>query len=117
MLEDGFDVEDATIIGGIMGFAEESMREENRLPDEPDTEDYEPTSEVNNRHKDLVMRLLENENPGLFAYVVKKVLEHKRKWAEYRANKVRDMADRESVAHEIEAMDKTEEMLESDNAI
>jgi len=113
MFDDDFDTEDATIIGGIMGFAEESMREENRQPEdieeEPDLEGVGPTN--------TTMRLLKSENPGLFAYVAKKVIEHKKKWSEYKRQRSQDMSDIDSVRHELEAMERTEHLLEEDNEV
>ena len=113
MFDDGFDIEDATIIGGIMGFAEESMREENRQPDEIEEEIEEPRG----RSVSVTMRLLKNENPNLFAYVVKKVIEHKRKWAEARRQREQDMQDVVDVDHELKALARTEHLLEEDDAV
>ena len=108
LFEDGFDAEDAAIIGGIMGFAEESMREENRQPDEVEEDvDMPSGSDV-----DVTMRLLRNENPDLFDYVVKAVLKHKRQWAKARREREQHMRDMAEVSHELEAMARTECVLE-----
>ena len=112
MFDDGFDMEDATIIGGIMGFAEESIREENRQPDEIDEE---PEGMPSGRSVSVTMKLLKNENPGLFAYVVKKVLEHKRKWAKAKKQREQDMVDVSGVRHELDAIERTEHLLEEDS--
>jgi hypothetical protein len=105
IFDDGFDMEDATIIGGIMGFAEESIREEEKRPDEVE-EDYDISDVKTN---DVTMKLLKNENPGLFAYVVKKVIEHKKLWAKAIQQKKEDMSEIEAVKHELEAMARLEE--------
>jgi len=103
-----FDAKDAAIIGGIMGFAEESMREENRQPDEVEEDVDMPSG----GDVDVTMRLLRNENPGLFDYVVKAVLKHKRQWAKDRREREQHMRDMAEVGHELEAMARTERMLE-----
>jgi len=110
LFDDGFDAEDATIIGGIMGFAEESIREEDRLP-----EDIEEIDDADIAEQNINMKLLRNENPSLFAYVIEKVIEHKRKWAEARRQREQNMRDFNEVQHEIAAMKKSG--LEDDDAI
>lgn len=109
IFDDGFDMEDATIIGGIMGFAEESIREENIQPD--DVEEEKPEAE-NISDQKTNLRLLENENPGLVAYLIKTVIEHKKKWAEARLRKKQELRDLEEVRHELSAISKTEQLVE-----
>lgn len=100
MFDDGFDAEDATILGGAMGFAEESMRaEEEGLNEDAEEEDFD-VSEL----KEVNLRLVYNTNPGLFKYIVKLIRKQKEKWAN-------DRRAREEVAEELEALEKSEAML------
>ena len=102
--DDDFDMEDATIIGGIMGFAEESIREENRQLEDINEEDY-GLDEVTDR--DTNLRLLRNENPGLVKYLLSLVIKQKRQWAKARMAREQRQRDMKSVKHELEAMERT----------
>jgi len=81
---DDFDWEDATTLGGIMGFAEESVREENmKDPSEPCCEErFDASSDDTESGLSLKqqLRLLENMNPDLARYVIEKVKEQKKYW-------------------------------------
>lgn len=80
---DDFDWEDAAILGGILGFAEESARQERmKDPSELDyQEHFEPLDEKESRLTlKQQLRLLENMNPDLARYVKEKVIEQKKYW-------------------------------------
>ena len=80
---DDFDWEDATILGGIMGFAEESAREERmKDPSEPCYEECFMSSDDTESKLTLKqqLRLLENMNPDLAQYIIEKVKEQKKYW-------------------------------------
>lgn len=101
IFDDGFDAEDATILGGAMGFAEESMRaEEEGLNEEPEEEEFD-FSEL----KEVDLRLIYNMNPDLFKHIVGLVRKQNAKWAA-------DRMDREEVAEELKALEESEKMLE-----
>ena len=100
-----FDMEDAAVIGGMMGFAEESMREEDRNPDEVSDHVTEEDKEEIDRVTSL--RLLRNENPGLVDYLINLVKTQRKRWSIARRQRERDMADFEEVKHELEAMKRT----------
>lgn len=105
--DDGnFSAEDAAVFGGIAGFAEESMREENIDPDEYDPiDDQKEKDEIDNYvNNNVPLRLLRNENPNLFNYVLKLAREHQLKWAEERRI-------REEVSDELEAIADCESEL------
>ena len=87
-----------------MGFAEESMREEDSEPEEIE-EEATDTSDI--KAKGVIIQLLANENPKLFSHVVKKVLEHKKKWAEYRLMRYKESLDNAEVDHELQAIKKS----------
>lgn len=100
IFDDGFDVEDATILGGIMGFAEESIREEEELNEELGDDIDVDMSEI----KDTDLRLIHNMNPGLFKYIISIVKRQTAKWKQ-------DRIDREEVEEELEALRESEELL------
>jgi len=101
IFDDGFDIEDATFLGGAIGFAEESIRAEEAVPDK----DLEEDIEVDPSHlKDENLRLIYNMNPGLFKYVVNTIRKQTNKWR-------KDRLDRQEVEEELEALRKTEEIL------
>ena len=101
IFDDGFDAEDATILGGIMGFAEESIRaEEESLDEEPEDDINIDMSEI----KDTDLRLIYNMNPGLFKYIVNIIKRQTARWRQ-------DRIDREEVEEELEALRESEELL------
>lgn len=101
IFDDGFDAEDACILGGVMGFAEESMRAEEEEPKETPEEETEiDSSEI----KGTDLRLIYNMNPGLYKYIANIVRKQKIKWE-------KDKLARESVAEEIAALEESEAML------
>ena len=77
---DDFDWEDAAILGGIIGFVEESIREEERGFDD-DTDD--DTLEERMREavdRDVNLLQFRRENPQLYDFILKKVIEQRIKW-------------------------------------
>jgi len=105
LFDGDFDIEDATILGGIAGFAEESLREENRDLSELDPSEESVKSEAD---KEISLRRLRSTEPALFEYIVKLVVKHRKAWAEQRRQRE---LEAEQVSHEIEAMEKTESKL------
>lgn len=106
MFDDGFDAEDAFTIGGAMGFAEESMQaEEEGLHDDPEL----PKESTDT--KDVNLRIFKNTNPTLFEYIVKLVMDHKRKWRRQMA-----LAHSKETESELKAMAETEKLLEENDA-
>ena len=106
LFDGDFDMEDATILGGIAGFAEESLREENRDLSELDPSEESVKDEAD---KEISLRRLRNTEPALFEHIVKLVVEHRKAWAEQRRQRE---LEAEQVGHEIEAMEKAESKLE-----
>jgi len=102
IFDDGFDMEDATFLGAAIGFAEESIRaEEEGLDEDPeDNIDIDPS-----QIKDENLRLIHNMNPGLFRYIINIIKKQTIRWR-------KDRMAREEVEEELEALRKTEEMLE-----
>ena len=80
---DDFDWEDAATFGGIMGFAEESAREE-RMKDPSEPFYKERFMSLDDTESKLTLkqklRLLENMNADLARYVKEKVKEQKKYW-------------------------------------
>ena len=95
-----FDIEDAAIAGGILGFVEESSREE-------EEELYEELEDLIDNAEDLefpsniAIRLLRNENPDLVNHLFKRALES-RAYAALMSN----TEAREDIIKEIEEMQK-----------
>jgi|WetSurSiteA1Bulk_404760.scaffolds.fasta_scaffold00299_21 hypothetical protein len=77
---DDFDWGDATLLGGIIGFAEESMREEDAIPEELDDPDVNYQEPANSG--DLIIRLFKSGHPKEYEWLVKKVIEQRLAWAE-----------------------------------
>jgi hypothetical protein len=91
-MDNDFDWNDATLLGGLMGFAEESMRAEDKTLEDiedPDVEFQEPANSG-----DLIIRLFRSGHPKEYEWLVKKVIEQRLAWAE--AEKVRPQDDAEA---------------------
>jgi hypothetical protein len=102
LFDDGFDMEDATLLGAAAGFAEESIKAEEANPYEDSEDEIDvDISQVN----DDDLRLIRNANPGLFSHIVDIIKKQAVKWR-------KDRIAREEVAEELEALRETEEMLE-----
>jgi hypothetical protein len=100
---DGFDAEDAAYLGGAMGFAEESMREEERGEDEETEEDLPEIPDI----KEVNLRILRNTDPKLFEYVVKRAMEMAARWRKVRLE--REMLS--EFGFELEALEESERAL------
>jgi hypothetical protein len=99
-----FDMGDAAIIGGIMGFAEEAIRDEQLGEgDGVDLDIKIDPSKIN----DVNLRLVYNQDPEFFIYIVKLVIKQNRKWRNERLA-------REAVKDELEALQRSEELLEEE---
>ncbi len=95
-----FDAQDAAMLGGIAGFAEESMREENNFPE--DINNYEEVEIDPRTIDDTDMRLFYNDSPELFNHVVNTVRKHILRGKEIAQTK----KDIDAIAYEIEAMER-----------
>jgi len=73
-----FGIEDAAIIGGILGFADEATRDEQEGENEFNDDDTEIHIEPE-QITDIDLRLFYNENPELFEFLVKHIIEFKKK--------------------------------------
>lgn len=102
LFDDGFDMEDAAFLGAAAGFAEESIRAEEEEPyEDPENDvDIDPS-----QIKDDDLRLIHNADPGLFRHIISIIKRQAVRWR-------RDRLAREEVEEELEALRKTEEMLE-----
>jgi hypothetical protein len=104
MFDGDFSAEDACVLGGAMGFAEESMRAEEEDPEKAPEEEEEveiDSSEI----KGTDLNLIYNMNPGLYKYIANIVRSQKIRWE-------KDRLARESVAEELAAIERSEAMLE-----
>ncbi len=105
MFDDEFDTEDALMIGGAMGFAEEALREEDEaLFGEPKVK---PKTLNPEEFKDIDLQIFRNTNPELFEYIVEMVAKQKQKWRK----QIAAMRNNET-NHELEALEKTEKLLD-----
>lgn len=73
-----FGIEDAAIIGGILGFADEAIRDEQEGENESNDDDTEIYIEPE-QITDIDLRLFYNENPELFEFLVKRTVEFRKK--------------------------------------
>jgi uncharacterized protein YjiS (DUF1127 family) len=100
-----FTTEDAAVLGGTIGFAEESIREEEAGEETTEEISSEEASEIeSNAAGEADLRLIRNGNPELFRYIVSIARKQAIKWAQ-------DKRDREAVADELEAMARSEQEL------
>lgn len=67
MIDDAFDMVDAAIFGGIVGFVEESVRSEEAIDMDTFNERVEDYMEDTS---DQTIRLLYNQNPGLVRHLL-----------------------------------------------
>jgi len=74
-----FDWDDATSLGGIIGFAEESIREEDAVLEELDDPDVDYQEPANSG--DLIIRLFKSGHPKEYEWLVKKIIEQRLAWA------------------------------------
>jgi len=102
MFDDEFDTQDAVVIGGIMGFAEESLREENQEFDDIELEDLIPDTPPD---RDASLAAFKRSNPELYRKIVHTIVKQRIMWAQERK-------DFEEVKDELRAMARCEAMLE-----
>ena len=96
-----FDSGDAAILGGILGFAEEAFRDENFSEDaNGDIHIDVDSGDI----KDVNLRLVYNQDPEFFKYIVRLVIKHNRKWKNERLA-------REALKVELDALKRSEELL------
>lgn len=94
---------DAAAVGGMMGFAEESMREEERGLEDPETAAL--SREVKeDSFSDERLKVFSRSYPKLFEHIVKIASEQTKRWRE-------DREAREEVRDELEAIEACEEMM------
>lgn len=99
MSDGDFDWNDATLLGGLMGFAEESMRSEDESLEEVEEPEVEFQEPINSN--DLIIRLFRNGHPKEYEWLVKKVIEQKLAWAQAEAARA-EKDDEEKFFEEIE---------------
>jgi hypothetical protein len=75
-----FDWGDAALLGGIMGFAEESMREEDMQLEEMEDPEVEFIEPINSG--DTIIKLFRSGHPKEYEWMVKKIIEQRLAWAE-----------------------------------
>lgn len=102
IFDDGFSNQDAAIIGGIMGFAEEAMREEARELEEDELE--EKLIELDHSRGKIDLLAFKKQNPELFRRIVHIIVAQRRRWAE-------DRRAFEEVKDELTALNRCEAML------
>lgn len=73
-----FRIEDAAIVGGLLGFTDEAIRDEQAGENGYDGDDAEIDIDPE-QITDIDLRLFYNENPELFEFLVKKIIEFKKK--------------------------------------
>jgi len=73
-----FGIEDAAIVGGLLGFADEAIRDEQEDENGYDGDDAEIDIDPE-QITDIDLRLFYNENPELFEFLVKKIIEFRKK--------------------------------------
>ena len=101
-----FGADDAAIIGGIMGFAEEAIRDENRELDELDIDDMMMDSRI---EKDIDLASFRRSYPELFKHILYTIVVQKYRWAR---NRRQEQLDLESVKDELDALARTEALLD-----
>jgi hypothetical protein len=104
IFDDGFDAKDAAIMGGVIGFVEESMREEDRVFEDEEFEE-KLLERVSNRDVNLVS--FSRSHPDLFRKIVHTIVAQRAQWAQERR-------DFEEVKEELIAIEKCEAMLKGD---
>lgn len=100
MFDDGFDAKDAAILGGVIGFAEESMREEDRELEE-EIEEIFPDEEPS---KNASLAAFRRSNPELYHKILRIAINQRITWAQERR-------DYEEVKDELIAMERCEALL------
>ncbi len=101
-----FGLDDAALLGGMMGFAEESIREEEKIF----REEYEDIEINPDDISDVNMRLFYNGNPDLFKHIINTVRRHAANGRMIAQMK----KDKAEVQHELDAMAKTEKLIVED---
>ncbi len=105
-----FGIDDAALLGGIMGFAEESIREEEAGLVDEKLENIEINPE---KIDDVNLRLFYNGNPELFNHIVNTVRKHA---ATSKARK-QMKNDIKEVQHEIDAMKESEAYMNKEDLL
>jgi len=79
LFDGDFDAEDAAILGGVLGFADESVQEEERSPEEVEDDNREEV--LVKEISDTDMKLFYNDDPEFFEDIVKLAKYHRKIWA------------------------------------
>lgn len=110
-----FDIGDAIIAGGIVGFVHDSIKSEESLEESDfDPEDFtEAVKDGVESSNNIQLRLLYNENPGLVEFLVKKVRED-RENASKTAIENEAAQVRKEMQEELERMEREERDRESE---
>jgi len=106
--DDGeFDTGDALLLGGAMGFAEESMRvEDQQMHEAPARKIAQPDLP---EFRSADMQIFKNTNLALFQYIVALVANQKAIW-----RKKLSAIKQNDINHELEALSKSEALLDED---
>jgi len=102
-----FGAEEATMVGGIMGFAEESIREEDKIFDE---EDIIRNIDIDKMPFDI--RAFAISNPNKFEHLLSICLKHAKTRRDERINMLQLEQDIENNRDELEAMNNCERKYE-----
>jgi hypothetical protein len=105
-MTDKFDITDMAFLGGVVGFVDEALAEENQFQDEdgPDPLDVVSNNSVPN---DVNIRLFRNGHPDLYEHIVRTISNQQKEWAKEREA-------RESIQPELDALAKCEKLLEEE---
>lgn len=103
-----FGAADAAIIGGIMGFAEEAIRDENREMDDLDIDGMLMDPRI---EKNIDLASFKRSYPDLFKHILYTIVMQKYRWSRDRRQ---EQTDLESVKHELDALARTEALLVED---
>lgn len=85
---DGFDLVDAAIFGGVVGFVEETIKAEEDFNDEV-IQDKIDDYVVSN--SDQTLRLLYNQNPGLVRHLIYKAYKSRKQTSRVQKEEVEDI--------------------------
>ena len=107
IFDDGFDASDAALLGGVLGFVEESIKAEEGGEREFDEMADEAIDNYVANGVDTQLRLLYNDNPGLVQHLIKRAYESR---ARYKAR----MEDQEIEAVRNEMLEELREQEENE---
>lgn len=75
-----FGWDDAALLGGTIGFAEESVRKEDEIPESPiEDSSIELVDPIN--ADDTIIRLFKSGHPREYEWLVRRIIEQRLEWA------------------------------------